>query len=81
MTDTLNGRAAANIRGEIGRRQLRQEDLAARLNWPRSVLSNVVNERTRLTLEKLEQIAGALNVDPVALLAAPVGSIPPALND
>lgn len=68
MADTLNGRAAANIRAEIARRRLRQEDMATALEWPRTVLSELLNERTQITLTKLEQIAGVLDVDPSKLL-------------
>lgn len=66
--DTLNGRAVANIRGEMGRRRITQDRLSELLDWPRSNLAAVLNERTRLSLDKLEQIAGVLEVEPSKLL-------------
>lgn len=68
MTDTLNGRVAANIRAEIAKRRLRQDDVATALDWPRSVLSELLNERTQITLTKLEKIAAVLDVEPSKLL-------------
>lgn len=66
--DTLNGRAVANIRGEMGRRRITQDRLSELLKWPRSNLAAVLTERTRLSLDKLEQIAGVLEVEPSKLL-------------
>lgn len=42
--------------------------MATALEWPRTVLSELLNERTQITLAKLEQIAGVLNVEPSKLL-------------
>lgn len=68
MTDTLNGRAAANIRAELARRRLTQEDVASRAGMPRTVLTELLAERTRITLDKLEALAAVLEVEPAKLL-------------
>lgn len=66
--NTLNATVAGNIRAEMGRQQLSQTELAERLDWTRSSLSELLAERTHITLSKLEQIADVLEVDPAKLL-------------
>lgn len=66
--DTLNARAAANIRGEIAKRKITHQELADLLKWPRSSITELVNENTQITLSKLEQIADVLKVEPSKLL-------------
>lgn len=68
MTDTLNGRAAANIRAELARRRLTQEQFAEACQMPRTVLTELLAERTRITLERLETIARVLELEPAKLL-------------
>lgn len=68
MTDTLNGRAAANIRAEMARRRINQETLAAGAGLSRPALSELLSEKTQITLAKLEAIAGVLEVEPSKLL-------------
>jgi transcriptional regulator with XRE-family HTH domain len=68
MTDTLNGRAAANIRAELAKRRLTQESFAEACGMPRTVLTELLAERTRITLERLETIAGVLDIEPAKLL-------------
>lgn len=69
MTDTtLNGRAAANIRAEMARRQISREDLAATTGISRPSVSDLLLNKTQITLAKLEAIATALGVEPAKLL-------------
>lgn len=65
MTDTLNGRAAANIRAELARRELTQVELASRLGLSESALSRRLK---KLTLWDLDNIALVLQVEPSKLL-------------
>lgn len=67
-TVSLNGRAAANIRAELAKRRLTQEDVATRAGLSRVVLTDLLAERSRITLDKLEAIAGVLDVEPSKLL-------------
>ena len=48
--------------------QLTAEALAARLNWPKDTLINYEYGRRAVTLDRLEAIAAALGVSPLALL-------------
>ena len=69
MTDTtLSGRVAANIRAELARRNTTQEQLATAINMARSSLHHRLSGRTAMTLEEVERIAGALELDPDRLL-------------
>ena len=70
MTDTsLSGRVAANIRAELARNNITQEQLAGQINMARSSLHHRLSGRTALTLEEVERIAAALQVDTDKLLA------------
>lgn len=68
MTDTLNSRAAANIRAELARRRITQEEFAERVGLGRSTLTQTLTGETRITLDRLELIATALDVEPAKLL-------------
>jgi transcriptional regulator with XRE-family HTH domain len=68
MTDTLNGRVAANIRAEMARRQINQETLAAATGLSRPALSDLLLNKTQITLTKLDAIAHALEVEPAKLI-------------
>ena len=68
MTDTLNGRAAANLRGEIVRRGLTQEQFADRAGLSRNTLGNLLAGRTTIDLDRLERFAEILDVEPSKLL-------------
>ena len=48
--------------------RLTQAELAARVGWPRDTLINVEHGRRPITVERLVQIAAALNVPPATLL-------------
>lgn len=64
MADTLNSRVAANIRAELARRDVPKAEFAEALQWPRSVLGDMLAGRTKITLDKLEQIADLLELAP-----------------
>lgn len=66
--DTLNARAAGNIRAAMSKRRVTHQELADRLNWPRTSVTELLNENTQITLAKLEQIADVLEVEPSKLL-------------
>lgn len=68
MTDTLNGRAAANIRAQMARHKVKHEDLATAAGLSRSALGDLLSEKTQITLSKLDAIATALEVEPAKLL-------------
>ena len=68
MTDTLNSRAAANIRAELARRRITQEEFADKLRIGRTTLTTVLSGETKITLDRLESIAAALEVEPAKLL-------------
>lgn len=68
MTDTLNGRVAANLRGEIARRGLTQEEFADKAKISRNTLGNLLAGRTVIDLVRLEHFARLLNVEPTKLL-------------
>lgn len=68
MTDTLNGRAAANIRAQLGARRMTHAELAERAGMSRAVVTALLNETTKMTLVSLELIAGALDIEPAKLL-------------
>lgn len=67
--DNLNRIAVNNIRAEMARRGLTQEQFAGRLEWNRSNLATLLTGGTQITLNKLEQIAAALELPPSKLLA------------
>lgn len=68
MTDTLNSRTAANIRAELARRRITQEEFAGTLNIGRTTLVALLAGDTKITLDRLESIAAALEVEPAKLL-------------
>ena len=69
MTDTtLSGRAAANLRAEIARRNLTQGDFAEKAGISRSALGNVLAGRTAIDLDRLAAFAEILGIEPAKLL-------------
>lgn len=68
MADTLNSRAAANLRGEIARRNLTQEEFADKARISRNTLGNILNGRTVIDLDRLQVFAGLLEIEPSKLL-------------
>jgi transcriptional regulator with XRE-family HTH domain len=68
MNDTLNSRAAANIRAELARRRITQEEFAERIGMGRTSVTAMLAGQTAITLEKLERIAAVFEVEPSKLL-------------
>ena len=68
MADTLNSRAAANVRAELARRRITQEEFADKLGVGRTTLTTLLAGETKMTLDRLESIAAALEVEPAKLL-------------
>jgi len=63
----LRDRVALNIQDLRRARDLSQEDLALRANVSRGHMGKVENAKFAASLDLLERIANALNVDPVKL--------------
>jgi len=68
MNDTLNSRTAANIRAELARRRITQEEFAERIGMGRTSVTAMLAGQTAITLPKLERIADVLEVEPSKLL-------------
>lgn len=68
-TDTLNDRVAANIRAELARRKITQEQFAESIGMGRTAFTALVAGRTAINLRKLERIATVLKVEPSKLLS------------
>lgn len=67
-TEPLNSRAASNLRGEIARRNMTQEEFADKARISRNTLGNILNNRTVIDLDRLELFAGLLDIEPSKLL-------------
>lgn len=68
MAETLNSRAASNLRGEIARRNMTQEEFADKARISRNTLGNILNGRTVIDLDRLQVFAGLLEIEPSKLL-------------
>jgi transcriptional regulator with XRE-family HTH domain len=68
MEDTLNGRAAANLRASLAARRMTHEDLALKAGLSRGQVTSMLSGRSPINLLKLELMAGALDVEPSKLL-------------
>ena len=68
MTDTLNGRAAANIRAQLGARRMTHAQLGEQAGLSRQTITAICRESQKITLTHLELIAEALEVEPAKLL-------------
>lgn len=62
MNPTLNASVAAEVRAELGRQQITQHQLAARLGWAPALLSRRLTGRTPLRTDDIERIAQVLGV-------------------
>jgi transcriptional regulator with XRE-family HTH domain len=72
MKDTLNlkiKQVAANIRKVREHRNYTQEYLAAKLHISQNAYSKIELGYTRITVERLFQIAEVLDVDPVEVIS------------
>ena len=65
----LRDRVALNIQDLRRSRGLSQEELAHRADVSRGYMGKIENAKFAASLDLLERIAQALNVDPVELLA------------
>ena len=65
----LRDRVALNIQELRRERGLSQEELALRADVNRGYMGKLENAKYAASLDMLEKIASALNVDPSALLA------------
>lgn len=68
MTNSLNSRAAANLRAEIVRKGLTQEQFAEKANFTRATLGNILAGRTAIDLPRLELFADLLEIEPAKLI-------------
>jgi transcriptional regulator with XRE-family HTH domain len=68
MTDTLSGRAATNLKAEIIRRGMTQEEFAEKAGISRITMSRILNGHTDMDLTRLEKFAAVLGVEPSKLL-------------
>lgn len=68
MPDTLSGRVAANLRGELARRNLTHEEFAAKVGISRQAITNRVLGRTPISLDELATYAALLEIEPAKLL-------------
>jgi transcriptional regulator with XRE-family HTH domain len=68
MTDTLNGRVAANLRAELTRRSLTQEQFAEQARIGRTTMQALLAGRVGISLDRLDLFARLLSVEPSKLL-------------
>ena len=66
--ETLNRTAAGNMRAELARRGMLQSELADKLKLTRPTVTAILNGTTSITLDRLQQIADVLEVEPAKLL-------------
>ena len=64
-------RVATNLRGLRNKRGLSQEKLAELANFHRTYVSQLERRITNVSIDGLERLANALNVD-IAMLLAPI---------
>lgn len=68
QTLTLTSRVAANIRGEIAKRDITHEEFAEKLGLTRNAVSAMLSGRHNITLSRLEVISDLLEIEPSKLL-------------
>lgn len=66
---TLRGLVAVNLRRLRQERDLSQEELADRAKVNRNYVGMIERQENAATIDTLEQLAGALDVDPAAFFA------------
>lgn len=71
---TLTERIAGEIRAEMARQRLNQTAMAARLGMSQAAYSRHLNGVVPLTVEFVEDVAGALGVQVEQLMGLPAGS-------
>jgi transcriptional regulator with XRE-family HTH domain len=70
MDTTYSAAVAAEVRAEVARQQLGQQELAIRLGWSQPTLSRRLTGAAVFSTEEIEQLAEVLGV-PVGQLASP----------
>lgn len=73
-TETTTRRVAANLRAELARQGMTQDDLAAALGVSQQAISRRLLGRGSLTVDDLEALARVLDTTPERLLA-PMGAL------
>ena len=71
QTQTLGIRLHENVAQAMQRQGINREELAARMNWHPTRVNRLLLEPANTSMETLARLAGALGVDPAALLAEP----------
>lgn len=66
--ETLNDRVAANIRAELARRKLTQEDFAVKAQIGRTTMQALLGGRVGISIDRLALFASILDVEPSKLL-------------
>lgn len=64
MAERLSDRVRARLRDEMSRRAVSQRDLAGLLNTNQSRISKLLNGRTAMDVDDLEEVAVALGLAP-----------------
>jgi len=75
MTDTLRKKLGAEIRRTREARDMRLEDLGDAIDRDKALISRVERYGKELTIENLEKISKALDVDAWQLVAAAEGAV------
>jgi transcriptional regulator with XRE-family HTH domain len=70
MAQTYNETVVAEVRAEMGRRRLSQEDLATALGWTQAAVSRRLTGTVTFSTTEVEQVATALGI-PLSQLVTP----------
>lgn len=70
LTQTATAAVGANVRAELARRSLTQDDLARHLGLPQPAVSRRIRGLTPWTVDELVSAAEFFDVAPVVLLTA-----------
>ena len=65
---TSADRLSASLRYYLAKRRLTQEQLAQRLGWQQSRISDIMNQRILVSIGTLDKLAKALHVSSIKLL-------------
>lgn len=66
--ETLNDRVATNIRAELTRRKLTQEEFAEKAKLGRTTMQALLAGRVGISIDRLGLFAAILEVEPAKLL-------------
>lgn len=66
--ETLNDRVATNIRAELTRRKLTQEEFAEKAKLGRTTMQALLAGRVGISIDRLALFAAILEVEPAKLL-------------